>query len=83
MQRSNRSNREPSQEEAAACAGSKTGCPGLQASSAAGPATAGHLGVLLLQYSDAATVVDVFGMRQDEDELLMPCTGSRMWIYTV
>ena len=70
MQRGNRSNREPSQEEAEACSGSRTG------SSAAGSATAGNVGVLILQHGDGKTVVDMLAMRKDEDELMIPCKNS-------
>ena len=79
MQRSNRSHREPSQEEAAACPSFKIGSPGFQASSsAAGSATASNVGVLLLQQGDGESVVDMFAMRQDEDELMIPCKSGRV-----
>ena len=70
MQRSNRSNREPSQEEAEACPGFRTGA------SAASSATAGNVGVLILQHGDGKTVVDMLAMRQDEDELMIPCEST-------
>ena len=74
MQRSNRLNREPSQEEAEACPGFRTDA------SAACSATAGNVGVLILQYGDGETVVDMLAMRQDEDELMIPCKRSKEWI---
>ena len=79
MQRSNRSHREPSQEEATACPSFKIGPPGFQASSsAAGSATASNVGVLFLQQPDGKPVVDMFAMRQDEDEFMIPCKSSRV-----